>query len=76
MATKATPTTDPKTISVTVDNFVRAESDSVFAGFCPQGFGKFVHFRELFFLFRRQRPSTTFHELKTAAHRLVNLDES
>jgi hypothetical protein len=33
--------------AVTVDNFVRAESDRVFAGFCPQGFGKFVHHREL-----------------------------
>jgi hypothetical protein len=33
--------------AVTVDTFVRAESDRVFAGFVPQGFGKFVHFREL-----------------------------
>ena len=41
--------TDTKTqgVPVTVDNFVRAETDKTFASFNPQGFGKFQHFREL-----------------------------
>lgn len=34
-------------IPVTVDNFVRAESDRVLAGFVPDAFGKFRHNREL-----------------------------
>ena len=34
-------------VPVTVDNFIRAESDKTFSGFNPQGFGKFQYFREL-----------------------------
>jgi hypothetical protein len=45
MATQTQPTANPQ--AVTVDNFVCAESDRVLAGFCLQGFGKFVHYREL-----------------------------
>jgi hypothetical protein len=41
-----TPTGNP--VPVTADNFIRAESDGVFAGIEKQGgFGKFKHYREL-----------------------------
>ena len=44
--TDAGQTTQP-TFLVTADNFVRAESDRLFASFYPQAFGKFQHFRTL-----------------------------
>jgi len=44
--TDASQTTQP-TVLVTADNFVRAESDRLFASFYPQAFGKFQHFRTL-----------------------------
>ena len=35
-------------VPVTIENFIRAESDSYFAGFANNGsFGKFIHLREL-----------------------------
>ncbi|MFO0919861.1 MAG: DUF1254 domain-containing protein [Planctomycetaceae bacterium] len=49
IATKAIATADDSAaIRVTVDNFIRAESDTYFARFVSQGgFGKFHHEREL-----------------------------
>ena len=39
---------DPKPVSVTADNFIRAETDKTFAGVVKLGgFGKFHHYREL-----------------------------
>ena len=38
--------TKSQSVPVTVDNFVRAETDKIFASFYPEGFGKFLHFRE------------------------------
>ena len=47
MATQTKPTTG-ESVPVTVDNFVRAETDRTFGGLVTQGaFGKFEHFREL-----------------------------
>ena len=47
MATSSQPPAAASPQAVTVDNFVRAETDRTFASFCPQGFGKFQHLREL-----------------------------
>jgi hypothetical protein len=48
MATQPQPTTKTGTVPVTADNFIRAETDVVFAGMCQQGgFGKFHHYREV-----------------------------
>jgi hypothetical protein len=46
MATQSSPSTAP--VTVTVDNFIRAETDRTFASFVKQGaLGKLNHFREL-----------------------------
>jgi hypothetical protein len=50
MAVSGTQAQSPKgtVVPVTIENFIRAESDSYFAGFANNGsFGKFIHLREL-----------------------------
>ena len=48
MPRQTKPTTAGESVPVTVDNFVRAESDWVLGGLVRQGaLGKFEHFREL-----------------------------
>jgi hypothetical protein len=47
-AQPAPPNRASNSVSVTADNFIRAESDAVFTGLVAQGgFGKFYHSREL-----------------------------
>jgi hypothetical protein len=47
VAIPAIATTAAPAIAVTADNFCRAETDRVLAGFCPHAFGRFQHIREL-----------------------------
>jgi hypothetical protein len=47
MATQAKPTESTEPVPVTVDNFIRAESDLMISGTVKSGgLGKFIHFRE------------------------------